>query len=167
MADIEHKDISDPEIHEPKGVSTASQHAVYVATGLGTGIWQVASTTTRGVVALIAPVDDIADSTGGTAANGLTAMTNIALLVDSTGGTADNTVSAIVAPTDTPASADALRDDIAAVMIPALNNNFKELTEELIAQRALNTKLIDAIAALADKQNEILSAMRVAGLLTT
>lgn len=36
---IEHVDITDPEIHEPVGCSTASSGMVYVADGLGSGTW--------------------------------------------------------------------------------------------------------------------------------
>lgn len=36
---IEHKDIIDPNIHEPKGASTAAAEAVYSADGLGSGSW--------------------------------------------------------------------------------------------------------------------------------
>lgn len=36
---IEHKDIPDAQLHEPKGVVTASEGAVYVADGLGSGSW--------------------------------------------------------------------------------------------------------------------------------
>lgn len=36
----EHKDIVDPNIHEPKGVAAASADTVYVATGAGSGTWQ-------------------------------------------------------------------------------------------------------------------------------
>ena len=41
MADIQHSAISDPNIHEPKGASTASANTVYVANGSGSGSWQV------------------------------------------------------------------------------------------------------------------------------
>lgn len=34
-----HENITDPNIHEPKGVSTASEGMVYVADGLGSGSW--------------------------------------------------------------------------------------------------------------------------------
>ena len=37
---IEHKDIADPNIHEPKGVRGASSGTVYVSTGTGTGSWK-------------------------------------------------------------------------------------------------------------------------------
>lgn len=40
MANIQHNTLTDPNLHEPKGVSTASVDAVYVATGAGTGSWK-------------------------------------------------------------------------------------------------------------------------------
>lgn len=41
---IEHVNIADPNIHEPKGISTASNKQVYVADGLGTGTWKQLAT---------------------------------------------------------------------------------------------------------------------------
>jgi hypothetical protein len=63
-------------------------------------------------------------------------------LTDSTAGTANDTLEAIPDPADTPASADALRDDIVANVLPALRND---------------------LADLAAKVNEILTAMKSAG----
>ncbi len=40
MADVQHSAITDPEIHEPKGASTASADTVYVADGAGSGTWE-------------------------------------------------------------------------------------------------------------------------------
>jgi len=37
----EHVTITDPQIHEPKGVSTATSGEIYVANGLGSGTWQL------------------------------------------------------------------------------------------------------------------------------
>lgn len=37
---VEHVDITDPEIHEPKGASTATANQVYVADGAASGTWQ-------------------------------------------------------------------------------------------------------------------------------
>jgi hypothetical protein len=39
MADTNHKDIVDPNIHEPKGVAAASANTVYRSNGLGSGTW--------------------------------------------------------------------------------------------------------------------------------
>jgi len=40
MANIQHKDIIDPNIHEPKGVKFAPVGTSYIADGLGSGSWQ-------------------------------------------------------------------------------------------------------------------------------
>lgn len=40
MPDIQHKDIPDPERHEPKGVSVATVGQSYVADGAGSGVWR-------------------------------------------------------------------------------------------------------------------------------
>lgn len=42
---VEHVDITDPEIHEPKGASTATVNQVYSADGAGSGTWQKVKTT--------------------------------------------------------------------------------------------------------------------------
>ena len=39
----EHNTITDPELHEPKGVAAASANAVYLADGLGSGAWEHAA----------------------------------------------------------------------------------------------------------------------------
>lgn len=47
---IEHKDIPEAQLHEPKGASTASANNVYVANGSGSGTWsKVASTALSGL----------------------------------------------------------------------------------------------------------------------
>lgn len=40
MANIQHSVLTDPQIHEPKGASTASDGMVYVANGSGSGAWK-------------------------------------------------------------------------------------------------------------------------------
>jgi len=40
MADIQHRDIADPNIHEPKGVKFAAQNTAYIADGNGSGAWR-------------------------------------------------------------------------------------------------------------------------------
>lgn len=40
MANIQHSVLTDPNLHEPKGVSTATTGQVYVANGSGTGVWK-------------------------------------------------------------------------------------------------------------------------------
>lgn len=36
---VQHSAITDPNIHEPKGVASASSGAIYVANGSGSGVW--------------------------------------------------------------------------------------------------------------------------------
>ncbi len=67
-------------------------------------------------------------------------------LTDNSGGTANDTVQALTNPADTPASADALRDDLVANLIPELRNNF---------------------ADLAAKVNKALTVLRNSGLMAT
>jgi hypothetical protein len=40
MATVQHSALTDPNLHEPKGVSTAAAGKVYVANGSGSGVWQ-------------------------------------------------------------------------------------------------------------------------------
>lgn len=40
MATVQHKDITDNNIHEPKGITTATADQVYVADGAGSGTWR-------------------------------------------------------------------------------------------------------------------------------
>jgi hypothetical protein len=61
-------------------------------------------------------------------------------------GTANDIMTQIAAPTDSPATADALRDDIAANLVPAVNNNFADLQV---------------------KVNSILSALRALGAIAS
>lgn len=44
MANLEHKDIPDADLHEPKGVASAAVEQVYVADGAGSGAWQAQET---------------------------------------------------------------------------------------------------------------------------
>lgn len=37
---IAHKNLTDPQLHEPKGISAANEGTVYVANGTGSGVWQ-------------------------------------------------------------------------------------------------------------------------------
>lgn len=74
----------------------------------------------------------------------MAAAATITALTDSSAGTANNTIQALPDPTDTPATADALRDDLVAVHWPVLRNNF---------------------ADLAAKINEIRTVLRASGLM--
>lgn len=44
MANVQHSTLTDPELHEPKDISTASSGEVYVADGSSSGAWGLAET---------------------------------------------------------------------------------------------------------------------------
>jgi hypothetical protein len=64
MAVISHKNITDPQIHEPKGISAANAGEVYVANGSGSGSW-VAQGEIDGHTALVDDVENQGPLTGG------------------------------------------------------------------------------------------------------
>lgn len=111
------------------------------------------------IVIIQAAIASLTDSSGGTVSETLAAMTNIAALTDSSGGTKDNTVEALPATQATPSG-------MTAAERTAISNNFAELSEELIAQRALNTTLINAVASLSAKLNAALAALRSAKIIS-
>jgi hypothetical protein len=41
MATVNHKDLTDPNIHESKGVASAAADTMYVADGAGSGAWKL------------------------------------------------------------------------------------------------------------------------------
>lgn len=63
MANLQHKDIPEAQLHEPKGASTASAGDVYVSDGAGSGTWTTAEALGSGA----APAGSllIADGSGG------------------------------------------------------------------------------------------------------
>lgn len=59
------------------------------------------------------------------------ALSALTALTDNTVGTADATLAAIPTLTDSPASADALRDDIVTNLLPVIRNNFADLAAKV------------------------------------
>lgn len=57
----------------------------------------------------------------------------IASLTDSSAGTADDTVQALTDPADAPGTADILREDLVANLIPELRNNLADLAAKVNA----------------------------------
>lgn len=67
MAEVQHVDIDDPFIHEPKGASAASANTIYVADGSGSGTWKLVEndsfSTDNNTAISTAVAADIADGT--------------------------------------------------------------------------------------------------------
>lgn len=74
-------------------------------------------------------------------------------LTDSSAGTANTTIEAMPNPTDAPATADILRDDLVAVLLPTIRNNFADVAAQLakikVDVAALNAKLLPTVPAVA------------------
>jgi hypothetical protein len=51
MADINHSTLTDPYLHEPKGVASAANGTAYMATGSGGGVWRKVNSYTNGYLA--------------------------------------------------------------------------------------------------------------------
>src|SRR5262245_46947100 len=125
-------------------------------------LWILAAqSTTAGTSAPTA----LTDGTGGTANDTLTALGGITALTDSSGGTANDTVQALPDPADAPATADALRDDLVANLIPALRNNLADLTAKVNALIADMNDARDNDSDLGNKINAVITALQGAGLL--
>lgn len=69
-------------------------------------------------------------------AAGAVAAAPAALTFNLVVGTANSALQALPDPTDTPATADALRDDLVATLYPALRNNFADVGTQIEAIRA-------------------------------
>lgn len=50
MANLEHKNIADPNIHEPKGAATAAVGSVYESDGAGSGAWTIPNLPLTGTI---------------------------------------------------------------------------------------------------------------------
>lgn len=124
----------------------------------------------------IPSVAALTDSSTGTPADTLSALTNIDTLTDSTTGSADNTVDPAVAPTEytavvnmtdpvTKAEGEAVSAALATLenevtaLVTVVNNNFKEVTDQVITQKAFNTSVTNNIASLAAKVNALIAAI--------
>lgn len=59
MADVEHSAITDPDIHEPKGVAAATAGKVYVADGAGSGDWVALQDIYTGVIADVSSAETV------------------------------------------------------------------------------------------------------------
>ncbi len=57
--------------------------------------------------------------------------TAVVALTDNSGGAGNDTVQALTDPADAPATADTLRDDLVANLIPELRNNYADLAAKV------------------------------------
>lgn len=119
------------------GTATASNNATLT----GTEANIIASTSTTQAVAGVYSI-------------AAAAMNSITALTDNSGGTANNTITAMADPADTPASADALRDDLVANFCLNVRNNIADLAakinELITALTGSSSKSFDGTATAID-----------------
>lgn len=95
----EHVDLLDPNIHEPKGISTASSGTVYVSNGAGSGSWTSQSwgNILSREIALTAKISDVSTASSiYTVAPYAGTVTKIYCVIDGTLATADATITTSV-----------------------------------------------------------------------
>ncbi len=100
--------------------------------------WDAVKALRDDTIAKVATNDD-ADYTGPVIVYGNAGATKkvawqaseVAELTDNTTGTANDTLQALSDPADTPATADVLRDDLVANLIPELRNNYADLAAKV------------------------------------
>lgn len=112
-----------------------------------------------GTLAAVTLPASLTDSTGGSAGDTLAALTNTDNLTDSTGGSADDTVddvSTAVGQTQNAGSAD--KTDVDARLV-SINDNFKEVVDQLATQRTANALLADWAASLVEELNAARAAI--------
>lgn len=86
MADVEHSAITDPDIHEPKGVAAATAGEVYVADGAGSGDWVPLQDIYTGVIANVSSAETvyIPIANAGTVAKVVTVLEGAITVADAT-----------------------------------------------------------------------------------
>jgi uncharacterized phage infection (PIP) family protein YhgE len=104
-------------------------------------------------------ITPLTDGTGGSANDTLTALGGIVSLTDNTTGAANDTLQALPDPADTPADADALRDDLVTNLIPALRNNYADLAAKVNALIADMDDCKNNFADCAAKINALIADM--------
>lgn len=113
---------------------------------------RLSGTDLNAMLSVSAMIASLTNSSGGVVSDTLAATTNIVAITDSTGGTGSATFAAIVNP-----AANAITSLTADVL--AIKNALAETATQFNAQRAANITLINDVATLAAKINQVLVAM--------
>lgn len=151
----EHKDLTDPYLHEPKGAAAANSGEVYVANGSGSGIFKKLPLSDVDYNA--ASVTNLTNSiTGFTQANTVSQIA-AALQVNTT-ALASITNSSM---TDVPASI-----EIPTAIINAINKNFKELGVVVNDYQTKIDLIRKDLYELAEKTSQIITALKSVGVIT-
>lgn len=143
MSDIQHSQLPDELLHEPKGASTALEGTVYIADGEGSGSFD------------FLPMSDVAYTR--TEVASLTPAT-ITSTVSLDGSTLSQTPDGVLL--DVPAQV-----DVPVAITNKINENAAELLRLYNNQATINSNISDAISALETKLNDLITALNTAGVI--
>jgi len=143
MSDIQHSQLPDELLHEPKGASTALEGTVYIADGEGSGSFD------------FLPMSDVAYTR--TEVTSLTPAT-ITSTVSLDGSTLSQTPDGVLL--DVPAQV-----DVPVAITNKINENAAELLRLYNNQATINSNVSDAIGALETKLNDLITALNTAGVI--
>lgn len=143
MSDIQHSQLPDELLHEPKGASTALEGTVYIADGEGAGSFD------------FLPMSDVAYTR--TEVASLTPAT-ITSTVSLDGSTLSQTPDGVLL--DVPAQV-----DVPVAITNKINENAAELLRLYNNQATINTETASAISALENKLNDLITALNTAGVI--
>lgn len=161
---IAHKNLTDPQLHEPKGISAANEGAVYVANGVGSGVWEALP-----FRALDYTPMSVADITGYTTIDIDTVPTeedpnpNYVVPVDFSD--ISGTTSGAVQNVEISAEATFDKANVNTALY-YLNLNIKEAGEELTQLRTAFKNLIDDVEAIKTAHEDLRTNLITSGIIT-
>lgn len=143
IGDLQHSELPDNLLHEPKGASTAAEDTLYVANGAGSGEFKKASISCLDITIPSVSASSIGDITSTTSLSGA----SLAQLADGI-----------------------LNDIEAFVGIPQeitsmINKNASELLRLYNNQKEINDQVSAALTELENKINELLIALKGVGII--
>lgn len=142
IGDIEHKELPDNLLHEPKGASTALAGTVYVADGAGSGSFQKLPTTSLNITIpeITSAEHTIVDNT-----------------VDLDGSTLSQTADGSL--TDIPSLV-----NIPQTLTNKINENAAELLRLYNNQKQINQQVSTSLISLESKLNTVIDALKGIGV---
>lgn len=139
---IEHKDLPDSLLHEPKGASTAAVGTVYVADGASSGSFQKLPITSLNITVPSVPV---------------ISHTDIAETASLDGSTLSQTANGSL--TDIPSLV-----NIPQTLTNKINENAAELLRLYNNQKQINQQVSTSLTNLEDKLNTVIDALKGIGV---
>lgn len=142
QGDIEHNELPDELLHEPKGASTAAAGTVYIADGAGSGSFKKLPTTSLDIAIpeIALAIHTIVDST-----------------IDLDGSTLSQTADGSL--TDIPALV-----NIPQILTNKINENAAELLRLYNNQKQINQQVSTSLMNLENKLNAVIYALKGIGI---